>query len=559
MKKFLIYFFSFVFLIVALFSILLSLVDKQEIVNSIKKQIINNNNYQVDFDDNSSFSLFPYPNVEINNLTFSNQIDNLNLFLKVENINLISNWSSIIKGKPKITRLDFVYPKIILSKEGLNENVQTEKLKRNINIAISKQNFFFENVEKIVTRDGEFLFQLQNNNYLIEDLDFTYNKKNEDKIIEGNLNFKKFDSKFDFKLKTNDLINFDILLNQKLNTSKEMITWNLNAERKHKIRLFGDVVSDSINLNSFNFGLYQRFEKFSSKRFFVNSNSNTTEFEIFFLIKKITAKGLTLKDSKFFIQGNEDYFKIRDIKTKINNSNLMMNANIDVKNKKITGSGFLKDYIIPDFLLGDSKYSLYGGKSKIEFNFLKNNFFFGDEFLSKLSFKSKIFIENPSLKGINLNTLFLKIKEISSLDDILKLVEIKNTNGSSKLTFISSDLNLLSNKLSIKNLMVKDINFEMRGNGFLDLNKNILKMDNNIKLLNKNFSDFPSFPLQIIGPIDNLKYNYDLNYLKNSIIEKGLNIILKNTNEITIDPKKIFENLDKEKTDNLKEIFENIF
>ena len=559
MKKFLIYFFSFVFLIVALFSILLSLVDKQEIVNSIKKQIINNNNYQVDFDDNLSFSLFPYPNVEINNLTFSNQIDNLNLFLKVENINLISNWSSIIKGKPKITRLDFVYPKIIFSKEGLNENVATEKLMRNINIAINKQNFFFENVEKIVTTDGEVLLQLPNNNYLIEDLDFTYNKKNEDKIIEGNLNFKKFDSKFDFKLKTNDLINFDILLNQKLNTSKEMITWNLNAERKHKIRLFGDVVSDSINLNSFNFGLYQRFEKFSSKRFFVNSNSNTTEFEIFFLIKKITAKGLTLKDSKFFIQGNEDYFKIRDIKTKINNSNLMMNANIDVKNKKITGSGFLKDYIIPDSLLGDSKYSLYGGKSKIEFNFLKNNFFFGDEFLSKLSFKSKIFIENPSLKGINLNTLFLKIKEISSLDDILKLVEIKNTNGSSKLTFISSDLNLLSNKLSIKNLIVKDINFEMRGNGFLDLNKNILKMDNNIKLLNKNFSDFPSFPLQVIGPIDNLKYNYDLNYLKNSIIEKGLNIILKNTNEITIDPKKIFENLDKEKTDNLKEIFENIF
>ena len=31
--------------------------------------------------------------------------------------------------------------------------------------------------------------------------------------------------------------------------------------------------------------------------------------------------------------------------------NLVMNANIDVKNKKITGSGFLKDYIIPESLL----------------------------------------------------------------------------------------------------------------------------------------------------------------------------------------------------------------
>ena len=37
--------------------------------------------------------------------------------------------------------------------------------------------------------------------------------------------------------------------------------------------------------------------------------------------------------------------KIADIKTKINDSNLVMNANIDVINKKITGSGFLKDYI----------------------------------------------------------------------------------------------------------------------------------------------------------------------------------------------------------------------
>ena len=57
-----------------------------------------------------------------------------------------------------------------------------------------------------------------------------------------------------------------------------------------------------------------------------------------------------------------------------------MNANIDVINKKITGSGFLKDYIIPDSLLSNANYSIYGGKSKIEFNFLKNNFYFGDEF-----------------------------------------------------------------------------------------------------------------------------------------------------------------------------------
>ena len=559
MKKILIYFFSFFFLIFAIISTLLSFVDKQEIVNSIKKQITKDSIYQVDFDENSSFSLFPYPNIEIRNLTFSNKINNVNLFIKVKDINLISNWLSIFKGKPKITRLDFAHPKIIFAKEGLKNNLNFEDLKKNVKIAISKKNYFFENVETIMTTDGEVLLQLENNNYLIEDLNFSYNKKKEDMIIEGNLNFKEFDSKFNYKLKTKDLINFDILLNQKLNTNKEIIRWKLNAERKDKIKVFGDVVSNEINLNSFNFGLYQNFKKNNSKIFFVNSNSNTIEFKIFFLINKIITKGLTLKNLKFFIQGNEDYFKIADIKTKVNDSNLVMNANIDLINKKITGSGFLKDYIIPESLLSNSNFGVYGGKSNVDFNFFKKNFYFGDKFLNKLSFQSKIFVESPILKGINLNTLFSKIKEISSLDDILQLVEIKNKNNNSKLAFIKSDLNLSSKQIKIKNLVVKDINFEMLGNGSLDLNKNILKMQNNIKLLDKDFSDFPSFPLEINGPIDNLEYNYDLNYLKNSIIQKGLNIILKNTNEIIIDPENLLENLDKEKTDTLREIFENIF
>ena len=282
MKKILIYFFSFFFLIFALIPILLSFVDKQEIVNSIKKQIIKDSIYQVDFDENFSISLFPYPNVEIRNLTSSNKINNFNLFLNVKNINLVSSWSSVFKGKPKITRLDLAHPKLIFAKEKLRNNVKFEDLKKNVKIAISKKNYLFENVETIVTTHGEVLLQLENNNYLIEDLNFTYNKKKEDKVIEGNLNFNKFDSKFYYKFKTKDLINFNILLNQKLNTNKEIIRWKLNAERKDKIKVFGDVVSNSINLNSFNFGLYQNFKKNNSKRFFVNSNSNTIDFKVFF-------------------------------------------------------------------------------------------------------------------------------------------------------------------------------------------------------------------------------------------------------------------------------------
>ena len=184
MKKILIYFFSFFFLIFALIPILLSFVDKQEIVNSIKKQIIKDSIYQVDFDENFSISLFPYPNVEIRNLTSSNKINNFNLFLNVKNINLVSSWSSVFKGKPKITRLDLAHPKLIFAKEKLRNNVKFEDLKKNVKIAISKKNYLLENVETIVTSHGEVLLQLENNNYLIEDLNFTYNKKKKIKLLK---------------------------------------------------------------------------------------------------------------------------------------------------------------------------------------------------------------------------------------------------------------------------------------------------------------------------------------------------------------------------------------
>ena len=108
---------------------MLSFVDKQEIVNSIKKQITKDSIYQVDFDENSSFSLFPYPNIEIRNLTFSNKINNVNLFIKVKDINLISNWSSIFKGKPKITRLDFAHPKIIFAKRRIKKQFKFRRFK----------------------------------------------------------------------------------------------------------------------------------------------------------------------------------------------------------------------------------------------------------------------------------------------------------------------------------------------------------------------------------------------------------------------------------------------
>ena len=69
-----------------------------------------------------------------------------------------------------------------------------------------------------------------------------------------------------------------------------------------------------------------------------------------------------------------------------------MNANIDVINKKITGSGFLKDYILPESLLGNSNFGVYGGKSNVDFTFLKKNFYFGDKFLINYLFSQKFLL-----------------------------------------------------------------------------------------------------------------------------------------------------------------------
>lgn len=561
MKKSLGYFFSFLFIIIVFTTIFIVTIDKKKVINSFKSQISKNIGYtDLDFNNDISISILPYPCIKFNNVVLSNKTNNYSYTIKTEELNLISNWSSILKKKPKILELSFLNSKIIFTRQGLvnikKENIRLEKI---VNNYVHSETNYFEGIKRIYFEEGEFLFRSENKNFLIKDINFIY-YQNKTKLIQGSAYLNKLSSKIDYLVKSKDFKNYDILIKQQLNLNKELIEWKLNLTNGKNIKLFGNIFGNSIDIEKIDFSSPFNFDKGELRRYFVNSSfQNKLDVNLSFLFKKLKYKDFLLKDLNFLIRGNENLLKVKNLKSKLNESDFFLEAYVDISNLKLKGFGSVKNYEIPISLYGKTKFDLHGGKTKLDFDFSKKNLNFGKKFFDDLFFKAKLNVEKPILVGIDLNQAFSRIKNISDISSLFNVLEIKNLNGTSKLIFIRSDFELSSKKLKISNLQVKDTNIKLNGSGTFDLNKNFLKMENFLFITDKQFSKLPSIPIKINGPLNKLSYKYDIENFKNVLISKGLNLILRKNQKIIIDPAQIIDDFNKNDNDELKNILQELF
>ena len=561
MKKNLGYFFSFLFVSIFFMTIFIATIDKKKFINSFKSQISKNIGYtDLDFNNDVSIFFFPYPSIKFNNVVLSNNSNNYSYSIKTEELNLISNWSSILKRKPKILELSFFNSKIIFNRQGLinvkKENIRLEKIPNNY---VQIETNYFEGIEKIYFEEGEFLFRSENKNFLIKDINFIYNQ-NKKKLIQGSAYLNKLSSKIDYSVKSKDFKNYDIFIKQQLNSNQELIEWKLNLTNENKIKLYGNVFGDLIDLEKIDFSSHFNFNKGQFRHSFVNSSfQNKLDINLSFLFKKLKYKDFLLKDLNFLIKGNENLLKVKNLESKLNESDFFLEAYVDISNLTLTGFGSIKNYEIPISLYGKTKFDLYGGKTKLDFDFSKKNLNLGNKIFDDLYFKAKLNVEKPILGGIDLNQAFSRIKNITDLNSLLNVLEIKNLNGTSRLNFIRSDLELSSKKLKISNLQVKDSSIGLNGSGIFDLDKNFLKMENFLFITDQKFSKLPSIPIQVNGPLNKLNYNYDIENFKNVLISKGLNLILRKKQKIIIDPAKIIEDFNKNDDDELKDILQELF
>lgn len=558
MKKFLIYFFVISSFISLLVVITVLIIDKREIVQVFKEQFNKNSDYQIEFDDNIHLALDPFPNIEINNLKIKKMEKNRDLSVRVKKAVLVLGLNLSKKNKIFIKKLNLNDAKILLNFNESNDSTNFNNLKISVTSNLSKRNNPFVDFEKIILNKGELLFRYKENNFKFENINFAF-KSGKINTLKGYLKSKILDSDIDFFFKSKDFVDFDIYLKQYLSSNKDLIEWKLRTTKMENFKISGEVVSESLNLERiFNPNFLSKknsIQKIAIK----NPRKNNFNFDISFYINKSSYQNLVFENIYFQLTGDEKNFKIHELNCIGNGSNIMLNTNFDLKAQKIYGQGTITDYKIPISLLGKTKFDIFGGTTKINFNFVKNNIDFIKNFQTDLIVNSKIFVDSPNLSGIDLRKITKELANIKNFSSILNFLNLKNMKGVSKLEFLESDLEFFSNKLRISNLFAKNESVYLSGFGQLNLKNHTINMEKSIGFIDKKLSKYPEIKILVDGSTNKPKYRIDLEDLKKNMLVESLNKILENENKITINPSDLLEKFKKNNTKNLENLMKELF
>ena len=193
------------------------------------------------------------------------------------------------------------------------------------------------------------------------------------------------------------------------------------------------------------------------------------------------------------------------------------------------GVFLLKDFSIPQSLLGQTKYDLVGGDchftSKFESKSVLSepkNIFDGISLTGKLNFNKVKF------KGLDLTEVANNLDQINNFSDIANLLDLTKTKGESLIKSITSNLIIKKGKIRTENFVAESDNLFLKSKGEYKIKENKFRFDNNITFKTKKYKDLPSFLVKFAGTPNNYTTKYDFEDLQNQLISRGINSLLKN-------------------------------
>ena len=96
-----------------LFFGLVSLIDKEKVIEKINDKIKSDLGKDIKYDHEIDLNFFPFPQIKLKNIKYSDRSLNFNLYAK--ELNLTSSWRSILTLDPKILSLQLFEPKLNIS------------------------------------------------------------------------------------------------------------------------------------------------------------------------------------------------------------------------------------------------------------------------------------------------------------------------------------------------------------------------------------------------------------------------------------------------------------
>ena len=193
-------------------------IDKQKFVKLATEKINSELKGNISFDQDIVLTFLPFPSLKINSLRYS---DN-KLHLQTKKVKISVTWSSIFDLKPEITNMEILSP--ILKVQDDPILTQNKNLKIFVN---NKKEYFYDKIKRlsnkfeiIKIKEGQVKFEKVTN---LNFDNFNAIVKGKERLsMNGNLNFKKLNSKviFDFfQVKDNK---FDLIMQKKINDKNKL-------------------------------------------------------------------------------------------------------------------------------------------------------------------------------------------------------------------------------------------------------------------------------------------------------------------------------------------------
>ena len=544
---------SIIFFFVIVAFVIPFFIDKQKFVKLATEKINSELKGNISFDQDIVLTFLPFPSLKINSLRYS---DN-KLHLQTKKVKISVTWSSIFDLKPEITNMEILSP--ILKVQDDPILTQNKNLKIFVN---NKKEYFYDKIKRlsnkfeiIKIKEGQVKFEKVTN---LNFDNFNAIVKGKDRLsMNGNLNFKKLDSKviFDFfQVKDNK---FDLIMQKKINDKNKLdFTGQINLI-ENDFQLSGEIKSDFLNLEEI-LQINKQLVSFRNNDFIYSGSEKKNKKKIHFKIKKLLVSNALLENTKFSLIYQYPFFEIENFDASFHDAKISGVSRVNIGINKVNGNLSLKNFYVKESYLGKTKYDLLDGKANCKLTF--------DYFIGKNQNNWKSFVSNGNcktgkikLKGLDISKVANDVDNIKDFASLVNTINPKVLQGSSEIKFIEFNFSVKNGKFKVENSKALHKNVELISFGSIDLINNDINLKNKAYFKTPKFSKLPPLGIDILGKINqyNIKYNFE--DLKQELFNKGIKKILKEKKSIIIDPNEIKKMFNSESFDpgSILDLFEN--
>ena len=516
--------------------------DKSEIVSNLKDIFSEKSGYVIQFNEHSQLVLFPDPKIILNDVKIHEKKKIKKFFVSSEKLELITNWGSLFSGKFRMEKFLLKNSKIMFL--DLNNEFSNFTNKNLVNLdTFENENIFelFSSFGEVVVEDGQLIYQKGKNIFLLSDMNLLLENK-EEKTLIGNFFFENLQSKIKINFSTQDFLSFEIFMEQ-ITNQKNNIFWDLHlTDLKNKnFFLSGTVKSEYLLSNDLIFKNNFNNINLNTKDFFNSSIDDKLNLSVNLDVnfKDFFIKRIPFNDTSFRIKFDDNTLKVLDFKTNHHGSTINYASTYLLNKNLLSGELDINNLKLKHWLK-DNEIGIAEGNLNLKLNFINKNLNIKN-LKKNLNLNGSYRIEQPILKGIDFDSSIEKIKNISSINEILKLIKSDILQGKTRFDSSSGNFSFSNDKLFLKNLVTKRKNLLINSKGFLDTKNFEVKIENNLKILEKPLSDLPRFGITLFGPFNDLNVKYNLKDFREAFLEKTLNKILKDNKKILLDKKTIID------------------